>query len=399
MPEKRILYVSDSVGLGHITRDLAIARALREQDPGVRISWLASHPASLALKLAGEELVREADQYADVTLPAERTANSTRLNLMRYLVAARQAWLHNVEIFQGVMRGKRFDLVIGDESYAVDLALKADPHHLDVPFVMILDFVGLDSATGNPVEKLGVYICNAVWARDYQRSNNPTYLGLYIGELEDVPNKRFGCLLPHRRDYAKRKYQFIGYVFDFDPADYADQSKTRAKLGYGQEPLIVCTIGGTSIGKELLELCGRAYPIIKQKIPDLRMVLVCGPRLGPDSLQVPSQVERKAYVPALYEHLAASDLAIVQAGGTTTLELTALRRPFLYFPLEHHFEQQIHVAERLARHGAGVKMVYSQTTPASLAEQVIAQLGRRITYAPIPSDGAQRAAQLIGQLL
>ena len=113
----------------------------------------------------------------------------------------------------------------------------------------------------------------------------------------------------------------------------------------------------------------------------------------------PSKVEVKGYVRALYEHFAASDLAIVQGGGTATLELTALRRPFLYFPLANHCEQQIHVAERLARHQAGVKMVYSQTTPEILAEKVIANLGKEPNYPPIPVDGAQKAAQLIIQLL
>ena len=35
----------------------------------------------------------------------------------------------------------------------------------------------------------------------------------------------------------------------------------------------------------------------------------------------------------LYRHLAACDLAVVQGGLTTTMELTAAKRPFLYFPL------------------------------------------------------------------
>ena len=129
------------------------------------------------------------------------------------------------------------------------------------------------------------------------------------------------------------------------------------------------------------------------------MVLVCGPRLPADSLKVPQGIEVKGYVPALHEHFAASDLAIVHGGGTATLELTALRQPFLYFPLEGHYEQEIHVAGRLARHRAGVKMTYSKTTPKSLAKVVISNIGKEVNYAIIPTDGAQKAAQLINQLL
>jgi hypothetical protein len=33
----------------------------------------------------------------------------------------------------------------------------------------------------------------------------------------------------------------------------------------------------------------------------------------------------------------------VQGGLTTSMELTANGRPFLYFPLGHHFEQNFHV--------------------------------------------------------
>ena len=58
-------------------------------------------------------------------------------------------------------------------------------------------------------------------------------------------------------------------------------------------------------------------------------------------------------MPRLYEHFAACDVAVVQGGGTSTLELTALRPPFVYFPLEGHAEQTLVVAKRLARQGAG----------------------------------------------
>ncbi len=129
------------------------------------------------------------------------------------------------------------------------------------------------------------------------------------------------------------------------------------------------------------------------------MILVCGPRLAAESLDVPQGVEVRGYVPNLYQHLAASDLAVVQGGGTTTMELTALRRPFLYFPLENHREQQILVAGALKRHGAGINMTYSETTPESLAETILSNIGREVTYPPIPADGARKAAQLINELL
>ena len=399
MESKKILYISGSLGLGHITRDLAIVRELRMQNSEIELSWLASHPASQVLKDAGEKLLPEADLYANDNIPAENAAKGAQLNLLKYLSKARSGWGHNIEIFKQVTSREQFDLVIGDETYEITIALQKKPSLKKAPFVMIYDFVGLDSMTKNPLEKLGIYIWNRVWAQVFKCIPDWADLVLFVGEEEDVPDRKFGFLLPNRRDLTKAQCKFVGYILSFDPAEYAEKAKIRAKLGYGEEPLLVCSIGGTSVGYELLELCGQAYPIIRQEIHNIRMVLVCGPRLSAESLQVPQGIKVRGYVPALYEHFATGDLAIVQGGGTATLELTALQRPFLYFPLERHCEQEVNVAGRLGRHKAGVKMVYSRTTPVSLAEKVISNLGKEVTYTPITTNGAQKAAQLISQLL
>ena len=75
-------------------------------------------------------------------------------------------------------------------------------------------------------------------------------------------------------------------------------------------------------------------------------------------------------MPDLYRHLIAADLAVVQGGLTTTMELVAGRRPFLYFPLANHFEQNRHVAHRLDRYGAGRRMDYATSDPDAIAEAI-----------------------------
>lgn len=399
MAMKKVLYISGSLGLGHITRDLAIARELRKQNPEVGITWLAAHPANVVLKEAGENLLPEPDVWADETVVAENAARGFHLGLMKYAFEIRKVWAQHLEVFKRIIQRKEFDLVIGDETYEIDIILKNRSLVIDIPFVMIYDFIGVDAMTKNPLERLGVYINNRKWAKGYKNVPYPVDLLLFVGELEDVADKKFGFLLPNRREWAKAVCKFVGYILQFDPREYTDKAKVRSKLGYGEEPLVVCSVGGTSIGKELLELCAQAYPIIREKIPDLRMILVCGPRLPVESVKVPPGIEVRGYVPALYEHFAASNLAIVQGGGTTTNELTALRRPFLYFPIEGHFGQEIGGVEKLARHQAGVKMTYSQTTPQFLAEKVISNISRKVTYKPIPTEGAQKAAQLINEFL
>jgi UDP-N-acetylglucosamine:LPS N-acetylglucosamine transferase len=105
------------------------------------------------------------------------------------------------------------------------------------------------------------------------------------------------------------------------------------------------------------------------------------------------------YVHNLYRNLAACDLAVVQGGLTTSMELTANKRPFLYFPLRHHFEQNFHVRHRLERYGAGRRMAYDDSPPEVIAEAIAQEIGREVDYRDVEVDGAANAARRIAQLL
>ncbi len=110
-------------------------------------------------------------------------------------------------------------------------------------------------------------------------------------------------------------------------------------------------------------------------------------------------VEVRAFVPNLDRHLAACDLALVQGGLTTCMELAAAGTPFLYFPLQNHFEQNFHVAHRLDRYGAGRRMEFATSTPDMIAEAMVAALRRPKASKPVEADGAARAARMLAELL
>jgi UDP:flavonoid glycosyltransferase YjiC (YdhE family) len=392
---KRILFISGSLGLGHVSRDIEIAKEIRALRRDVEIHWIAAHPASLVLKECGEKLLPEASDYLDENRIAEEVSKGSRLNLFRYAVALQRQWQHNIDLVNRLTSKEEYDLLIGDETYDLVTAFKKRPDLKKIPFVMIYDFVGFDSMTWNPIEMVGIYMMNRRWASGFPDKPPPYDLGLFVGELEDVPDSQFGFMLPNRRSFAQAQYKFAGYIPQFRPEEYRDYNEVRSRLGYGNEKLIICAIGGTSIGRQLLELCGRTFPLIKERIPNVRMILITGPRLSGNSISVPDGVEIREYVPSLYEHFAACDLAIVQAGGTTTLELTALRRPFLFFPIEGHCEQEKYVAERLARHRAGVRMKLSETSPQELVGQVVANIEKEVDYVTIPVNGAKKSAHHI----
>jgi UDP:flavonoid glycosyltransferase YjiC (YdhE family) len=396
---RKILYISGSLGLGHIKRDLVIARELRAVCPGVELSWIAADPATALIEEAGERLHPEAAGYANDNESAEEAARDGQLNLLKYLMKASKDWRQNVKTFDRITAEEQFDLVIGDETYELNVGFMKQPALKKSPYVMIYDFIGLDSMTSSPMEWLGIYLWNRIWSKDFRRGRDPVHdRALFIGEEEDVADKPFGLLLPNRREWARSTCEFVGYVLPFDPADLQDRSDLRTRLGYGDGALIVCSIGGTAIGRELLTLCAQSFTHLEERLDGVRMLLVCGPRLAAEAFEVPKGVEVRGYVPDLYEHFAACDLAIVQGGGTTTVELTALKRPFIYFPIEGHFEQAM-VAERLERHNAGVRMFLSETSPRDLADQALSTLQTDCRFASIPVDGGRRAAELIAEMM
>ncbi|MFL6159863.1 MAG: glycosyltransferase, partial [Marmoricola sp.] len=108
------------------------------------------------------------------------------------------------------------------------------------------------------------------------------------------------------------------------------------------EKVCLVSVGGSGVGGHLLRRVIASFEPAKRQVPELRMIVVAGPRIDPDSLPQPDGLEVVAYVHNLYRHLAACDVAVVQGGLTTTMELVATGRPFVSLPLASHFEQQFH---------------------------------------------------------
>jgi hypothetical protein len=82
------------------------------------------------------------------------------------------------------------------------------------------------------------------------------------------------------------------------------------------------------------------------------------------------------------------------------MELVATRRPFLSFPLQRHFEQCVHVRQRLANYAADHSVDYAATLdPDLLAERALQAMHEPVRYRPVETDGAARAAKRIAQVL
>jgi predicted glycosyltransferase len=265
----------------------------------------------------------------------------------------------------------------------------------------LTDFVGwLPMPAGGEREAFLTSDYNAEMIEQVERYPRVRDRAIFVGHPEDIVPDRFGPGLPSIREWTQEHYEFSGYITGFDPAALGERTALREQLGYRpDEQVCIVTVGGSGVGTALLRRVIAAFPIARQAVPNLRMIIVAGPRIEPASLPSHPGLEIRPYVHDLYKHLAASDLAVVQGGLTTCMELTALGRPFLYFPLRNHFEQNFHVRQRLARYGAGRCMDYATTDADAMAAAIALEIGKPTNYLPVETDGAAVAGGRIASLI
>lgn len=398
---KRALYISSPIGLGHAQRDVAIADELRKLHPDLEIDWLAQHPVTAVLEARGERVHPASAHLANESGHIESECAEHDLHCFQAIRRMDEILLANFMLFHDVVSDDQYDLWIGDEAWELDYYLHENPEQKRAAYVWLTDFVGwLPMQDGGDREAFLTADYNAEMIEHIARFPRIRDRAIYVGNDSDIVSDAFGPDLPYIRDWTKEHYDFAGYVTGFDPADFADREALRAELGYApDEQVCIVTVGGSGVGGHLLRRVIEAFPEAKERVPALRMVVVAGPRIDPATLPQTEGLEVRRYVHELYRHLAACDLAVVQGGLTTTMELTANRRPFIYFPLRHHFEQNFHVRHRLHEYGAGRCMVFDESTPEAIAEAIAAEIGREVDYRPVETDGAARAAAHIAELL
>jgi predicted glycosyltransferase len=304
-------------------------------------------------------------------------------------------------LFHDVVEAEHYDLVIGDEAWDVDHLLHENPELKRFAFAWMTDFVGwLPMPDGGDHEAALTADYNAEMIEQRARFRRLRDRSIFVGDPDDIVPDDFGPGLPLIREWTEREFEFAGYVTGFEPTHDDERAALRAELGYRpDEPVCIVTVGGSGVGLPLLRRILDAVPAARRAVSGLRVEMVTGPRIDPAELPATDGVTFHRYVPDLHRHLAACDLAVVQGGLTTCMELTANRRPFIYVPLRHHFEQTFHVRHRLDRYGAGRCLPYDEVTPDTLAAAIVEELARPIAYRPVASDGAARAADLLADLL
>ncbi len=396
---RRVLFLSSPIGLGHVRRDLAIARELRVQHPDLLIDWLAQPPVAGVLAAHGERVHPASAALASESAHIESEAGEHELGVFEAFRQMDEILVANFMVFADLVRERSYDLWVGDEAWELDHFLHENPELKRSAYAWFTDFVGWLPTVGSDTREAALTAdVNAEMLEQVERLPRIRDRAIFVGDVEDVVPGTFGPGLPSIRDWTARRYEFSGYVTDQRPP--ADRAELRARLGYRpDEPVCLVTVGGSAVGRHLLCRVAAAHPIAARQLPGLRTVVVTGPRIDPRSVPAPPGVEVHGYLPELPDHLAACDVAVVQGGLATTMELTAAGRPFVYVPLGRHCEQAVHVAHRLRRHHAGRELDYHGATPQRLAQLIVEEIGRSPSYLSVPTDGAARAAAQLAELL
>jgi pimeloyl-ACP methyl ester carboxylesterase/predicted glycosyltransferase len=398
---RRALYISSPIGLGHAQRDVAIADELRKLHPDLTIDWLAQHPVTKVLETRGERIHPASAELANESSHIESESAEHDLHAFQAIRRMDELLVANFMVFHDLVTTEQYDVWIGDEAWELDYYLHENPELKTAAYVWLTDFVGwLPMSDGGAREEFLTADYNAEMIEQIARYPRVRDRAIFVGDPDDIVPERFGPDMPAIREWTEQHYSFAGYVTGFDPPGSADRDALRAELGYRpDERVCIVTVGGSGVGADLLRRVIASFPEAKRLVPELRMIAVAGPRIDPESLPACDGLEVRAYVPGLYQHLAACDLAVVQGGLTTAMELTAGQRPFIYFPLKHHFEQNFHVHHRLSRYGAGRRMDFDQSPPDAIAAAIASELRHPVEYRPVASDGAARAAAIIAEAL
>jgi predicted glycosyltransferase len=399
---RRALYLSSPIGLGHARRDVAIARELRQHHPDLQIDWLAQHPVTRVLADAGETVHPASRWLANESAHVEDECADHDLHAFQAIRRMDEILVSNFMVFNDVVDETYYDLVIGDEAWEVDYFLHENPELKRFAFAWMTDFVGwLPMPAGGQVERDLTADYNAEMIEQRARYRRLRDRSIFVGNPEDVVDDSFGPGLPGIREWTGENFEFSGYVTGFTPPDATARARTRARLGYTPDDLLcVVTVGGSGVGDALLHRVMDAVPLARRRLPELKFLVVTGPRIDPAGLPRRAGAKVRGFVPDLHQHLAACDVAVVQGGLTTCMELTASQRPFLFVPLQNHFEQNIHVRHRLERYDAGRCTSYEEASdPEALAEAIVKEVSRDVRYRAVETDGAARAGAMLAELL
>ena len=286
---KKALYLSSPIGLGHGRRDIAITRELRKLHPDLEVDWLAQDPVTRLLAANGERVHPLSARLASESRHIELESGEHDLNAFQAIRRMDEVLIANFMIFQDAVDEGDYDLVIADEAWDIDHYWHEHPELKKAKLAWFTDFVGWVPMPANGAHEAFLTTdYNAEMIGHIERHPDVRDRAIFVGSPDDIVPLSFGKDLPMMRDWVPDHFDFAGYVIGEHPEAFGPREELRRKLGYrADERVCIVTVGGSGVGTHLIRRILQSYPIVRARLPELRMILVAGPRIDPASLNAP----------------------------------------------------------------------------------------------------------------
>jgi len=370
---QKVLFFTSPIGLGHATRDIAIAEKLKHivKDEILFISGGAAY----------DLISKEGFQALNLYRPPPFTVDSGKLRnsfvwLMKYIIYYKSSKKIAEEVMSKDVH--KYPLIVSDEDFA---SIAVSQNTILSKSILIYDMVE-PTASGHGITS---NYCN----NNFENNVGETHFAsgfLHIFEkkmnrsMRNLINKCDKVIIPDFGDNSANLV-FVGPIVR---EVKSDRKSLRNNLGFTRKTILVCA-GGTDAGRHLIQKSLEAYGNLKKRL-DVDLILVPGPNL---ELNDSDDFYNLGFVDNLHEYIYASDLVISLAGRSTIDESTVYGTPGIFIPIKNHFEQEQNA----------IRLGYKYEDISKLESLIEEKLGMNHQNPILDSRGAEVTAKIISELL
>ncbi len=383
------IYSQDSLGLGHLRRNILIGKHLLEETPESTVLLFADSPVAPFFQLpVGMDHIK---------LPSIRKISAGQWQPTCLAVSTPDLQRLRAGLLHNALLNYQPDLVLvdhmpggalGELLPAIEALKQARPNCSIV--LGLRDILDAQDVIARVWESEGAY---DALRRYYDRV-------LIYGSCEIFDTGGI-----YQLPVPPRGLHYCGYVVNRGPVRPA--SKIRQAMWAPGERFVFVSAGGGADGQLLMRTYLQAVRLLGRRadFATLMVVGVNGPpdiyrELEAEAEQLP--VRLMAYVPDSMSHIAASDLVVCMGGYNTLSEVLYLRKKALVVPRIGPSAEQTMRAKLFAKRGL-IDMVHPRDlSPENLAGRLLADLERDDYPAhdeAMELDGARRAATRLSELV
>jgi len=290
-------FFSSPIGLGHVTRDIAIVNNFEN----ISINFITGSGAAKILKKLDYKVQ---DVYNPPSFIIE---NGTLKNPAKWLWNYYQYYRDCKNISEELLQKNKPDLIISDE----DFASLSVAQNIKIPTVLVTDVFETHFTKG-----IASFI---------EKKMNKS--------MQEIIKKCDVVIFPGNGD----EYDNVKMVGPIVRETNSTREELRKKFSFEKKTILI-SIGGTSAGLFLIE---KALESISKINQELDIVLVSGPAVNKKY----ENVKNLGFVDNLHELIFAADVIISLAGKSTIDEAKAYGTPAIFIPIKGHFEQEDNAKE------------------------------------------------------